>query len=255
MQFYPDIEDKNIIKFIQDNEPYPGYWEKSEEFVFSYFEKIVKNNNYSRLLDLGCGGGRLIKRFSNYFNEVIALEPDKKRIEKAKNLVQKEKLDNINFINESFLDVNFPSEEFDVVICSHIVQHVNTDDLSKIFEKVNFILKKNGILMITTNHSKNKQEFFMKNMIQNGKVVEKEISRKEFNRLIMNYEKVLPIHYFSIEDLKEHLKGFDLINIKVFHSLFPLNVIDSLIFRDKIINSPCIKRFFGRDVMIIASKK
>ncbi len=255
MKFYPDIEDKNIIKFIKDNEPYPGYWKKSEDFVFSYFEKIIKKNNYSRLLDLGCGGGRLIKRFSNYFNEVVALEPDKRRIEEAKKLVQKNNLDNVNFINKSFLNVNFSPEEFDIIICSHIIQHVNTNDLSDFFKKINFILKKKGILMITTNHSKNKQQFFMKNMIQNGGVVEKEISSKEFNELIINYKKVLPIHYFSIGNLKKHLKGFNLIDVKVFHSLFPLSVIDKLTFRDKITNLPYIKRFFGRDIMIIASKK
>lgn len=254
MKFYPDVEDKNIIKFISAHEPYHGYWKKSEDFIFSYFEKIFKENKHLKLLDLGCGEGRLVKRFSEYFDEVVALEPDEERINRARILIKKENINNVKFINKTFLDTEFSNNEFDIVLCSHIIQHINTKEVGELFQKTNYILKNKGILLITTNHSRNRNEFFVKNMNKDGEILEEEISKDEFNNLVLNQDNILPIHYFSIKDLKECMQKFKIVKIKTFHAMYSLNIFDKLFLRDKFFNLPFIKKFFGRDVMIIAVK-
>lgn len=255
MQFYPDVEDKNILDFIRFYEPYLGYWKKSEEFLLSFAENIIRKNRPPSLLDLGCGEGRLLSKFAKYFKTVIALDPDEKRIDKAKTLAQNENINNVEFVNKSFLDAKFPDNKFDVIICSHIIQHIDTSDVEKFFKKIYSILKKSGFLVITTNHSRERSDFFVKNMNKDGEIVEIEILEEEFNNAIVNKMNILPIHFFSINNLKRYLSDFKIMKIKVFHSLYPLNILDKIIFRDKLTNLFFVKRFFGRDIMIIASKR
>jgi len=253
MYFYPDTDDKITQNLIRYKEPYKGYWKKSEEYMLSLAEEIFKSSKYERLFDLGAGKGRLLIRFSKYFNKIIAMEPDKKRLKAAKENVKKEGLKNIVFIQKSFLNSKLPKSYFDVVVCSHLIQHINTKDIKPTLDRIYEILKNNGILILATNHSNN--DAFFKSFSDGNTVSEHEISENEFNSLIANKQNILPIHFFSIKTLKKELKKFSINKLKVFHDLYPENFLDKVIFRDCIINLFFLKKFFGRDIFIIARKE
>ncbi|MEM5782063.1 MAG: class I SAM-dependent methyltransferase [Candidatus Aenigmatarchaeota archaeon] len=214
MYFYPDINDKNINILIKILEPYKGYWEKSEYKVLCLAERIFKYNKYKRMLDLGAGIGRLTIKFSKYFNDITIIEPDKERLQKAKESIKRK---NIKFIKNSFLNSKLPKEYFDVIICSHVIQHIKTKDIIPTINKIYNILKKNGILVLLTCYSRKNYDFFTKLFIERNNVKELNISESEFNNLIINKKMILPIHFFSIKTIKKILSKFSIITFKIFH--------------------------------------
>ena len=135
---YPDPNDSLTISLINKHEPSPGYWAKSERFVLNHvknlFEKQFLNKN-ATLLDAGCGDGRLLFEFEKYFKKIIAIEPDQKRLEKAKNAFNSDKAD---FINTGIETFSYKSK-FDAIVCSHVIQHVETDHVSMIRDPQNWL--------------------------------------------------------------------------------------------------------------------
>jgi ubiquinone/menaquinone biosynthesis C-methylase UbiE len=224
MYFYPDVDDKITNSLIKSKEPYKDYWKKSEDYALLFAEKIFERK-YQRMLDLGAGGGRLTIKFSKYFNEITIIEPDKERFQKAKENIKRK---NINFIQTSFLSSKLSKDYFDVVICSHMIQHIKTKDITSTINKIRNTLKKNGILILLTNHSRKDYDVFTKLFLRNDIVKELKISENEFNSLITNRKMILPVHLFTMRTLKKILDNFSIIKSKVFH--------------------------FGRDVFIIARK-
>src|SRR5699024_476024 len=54
----------------------------------------------------------------------------------------------INIKKENFLDENFGSEKYDLVIAMHVLQHI--DNISCALEKINMLSEPNGTIFITT---------------------------------------------------------------------------------------------------------
>jgi len=250
---YPDTNDI-ITNALISNSPYPGYWEQSENCAFSFFERILKQSNPGIFLDLGCGQGRLLLKFAKYYKQAVALDCDRSRIDKAKAMLKNHRIKNIKFINDSFLKTDMKRDMFDAVVCSHVIQHINTGECSAFISKICNILKPGGTATILTNHSTKKRDFFVKSALENNVISEKEISENQFNEFIADKSNGLPIHYFTIDSLRKYFIGLRVRDIRVFHCLHANTVADKIVFRDTIANIPLIKNYSGRDVIVIISK-
>ena len=83
---YPDKNDALTANLI-DSEFEDVYWMKSEDKVIEEAINAIKNlperNGKKKLLDLGCGMGRLIPVFAPYVNSITAVEPDHNRYDKS----------------------------------------------------------------------------------------------------------------------------------------------------------------------------
>lgn len=249
---YPDKGDSLTSQIIDKKEPFEGYWEKSENEVLSHAEKFIDQKDAS-ILDIGCGEGRLFGRFKPYASKITGVEPDEARREKAVEEAESIEID-VDVRSEGFLDADF-EEKFDIILCSHVIQHVNTSDLEDLALGLRKNLSEGGLLIITTSHSCSRNDIFMKSYFDNGPVEEEEVSEQEFNSLVINNENILPVHLFTLENLEILLKGFEFRSTRVFHELHSVTLLDYLIFRDKWINLPFLKKRMGRDVMVVAEKK
>ncbi len=259
--FYPDIKDKLTIAFINKHEPYQGYWGKSEQFVLGIIKDHIRkniNNDGASLLDAGCGEGRLLVQFQEFFDKILAIEPDKERLNIANDLVMSSDFSKrVNFSKSSIEQLD-ESNKFDTILCAHVIQHVSTANIPFIFRKFKSLLKPQGLLVILTCHSKKKRNFFTKEHRENTMLIEKRVSESEFNSLIKNTQGILPHQYFSMEYLKSALKRLNLkvLDIKIFHILNKLYGLDHFINRDYVFNTlPIIKSRFGKDIMIIAQNE
>ena len=99
-----------------------------------------------RILDIGSGGGLLCEPLYRLGANLTGIDASNKNIEVAK-LHAKEMNLNIKYIHSSPENINLKNE-FDVILCMEVVEHVSNIDL--FIQKCSKLIKKNGIIFIST---------------------------------------------------------------------------------------------------------
>jgi ubiquinone/menaquinone biosynthesis C-methylase UbiE len=109
--------------------------------------KVLNPNlNFGRVLDFGCGVGRIAKPLKNHFKEYFGVDISNTMIRLAKEV---NKNSNCIFLENFRKDLEiFPKEYFDFVYSNLVLQHIPDKKLIKIYiaEFVR-VLKKDGILI------------------------------------------------------------------------------------------------------------
>ena len=93
-----------------------------------------------KLLDIGASSGLISKYLSDFFGEVHAIDVDTKSIKFAKTKFKKK---NLKFYLMDALDMKFPNESFDVIVCNQVYYCVK--DPQKLMNEIFRVLKKGGI--------------------------------------------------------------------------------------------------------------
>ena len=183
---YPDIEDKITVENIKKIELYPGYWNESENAIINIINELIKKSGgYLRFLDAGCREGRLITAFEKRFDEVVAIDPDEKRLKVAESIAENQRLSHkITFRRAAIEDFN-DNNRFDFILCSHVIQHVHTEIVPVIIKKFGNLIKRDGLLCITTCHSTKEKSYFVKDFLNKSQLLEMPITEEEFNAQII----------------------------------------------------------------------
>lgn len=115
----------------------------------SYVSKnyLAQKHNLS-LLSIGCGEGLHERHFaqSGQFSKVIGVDISPKRIEKAQQLANEEKLP-IDYIAGDFHSMNLPKSSFDVILFDSSLHHFSNID-AFLQKEILPLLKDDGILVI-----------------------------------------------------------------------------------------------------------
>ena len=98
------------------------------------------------LLDIGCGGGLLSEPMCRLGAKVTGIDASQKNIYVASYHSKKNKL-NINYLCSSPENIKL-KKKFDVILNMEVVEHV--DDLNLFLKKSSLMLKKNGLMFIST---------------------------------------------------------------------------------------------------------
>lgn len=200
-----------------------GSWAQEEAVALQRVKDRVTREvspTDGKLVDAGCGMGRLSVEFAPMFGSIIAVEPDERRIQEAiSNVIESDLTDKIEFQNTTIQKMEVSSA--DTAICSHIIQHVPAESIPGILQKLNDALKDNGTLVLSTNNSGQDADRYTK-LYWNGSVnIEEEISQEEFEGLHGNQDGILPIHWFSKSTLEHMLQqgGFEIEDSYLYHNL------------------------------------
>ncbi|MBM0066800.1 class I SAM-dependent methyltransferase [Alkalicoccobacillus gibsonii] len=73
-------------------------------FLIRFLIDQFKMNGKGRMLDLGCGTGQLTFRFTDWFEEIIAIDTDPEMLLEAKRLSNEYRVENVKFINKTLED-------------------------------------------------------------------------------------------------------------------------------------------------------
>jgi 2-polyprenyl-6-hydroxyphenyl methylase/3-demethylubiquinone-9 3-methyltransferase len=109
---------------------------------------ILPNGSYTfknlKLLDVGCGGGLIAEPMTRLGAKVTGIDASEKNINVAKFHAEQMNL-KINYLATTPENLN---EQFDVILCLEIIEHVADVDL--FIQSCAKLLKKNGIIFFAT---------------------------------------------------------------------------------------------------------
>ena len=108
-----------------------------------YFKRFIRNND--KILDLGCGNGRLFELFKDKDVEYIGIDNSKELIK-----IAKQKYPNANFQVGSALNLPFQDNSFNKIFSIAVFHHIPSKKLRLQFlQEVKRVLKPNGLLILT----------------------------------------------------------------------------------------------------------
>lgn len=110
---------------------------------FAFFEPYL-NKGY-KILDLGCGNGRLYKSLKSKKIEYTGIDNNKALLSLAKKLNPRAR-----FCLGDALKLPFPDRKFDAVFCIAVLHHIPTKKFQlKALKEAKRVLKKNGCFFLT----------------------------------------------------------------------------------------------------------
>lgn len=118
-----------------------------------WFKSLKDMKSKGRLLDIGCGGGDLVKLMQQWGWQAEGIEPDYMAVKNAR-------LKGLKIHHGDFLEYDFKDNTFDAILSSHVFEHI--------FEPVDFlkkcyrILKPGGKLCIATPNADSWQHSYFK---------------------------------------------------------------------------------------------
>lgn len=182
---------------------------KKAKKVIKILQKHLGELSNKNLLDIGCSSGIMTDYYADFFQEVDALDIDQKAIEYA---LSNTKNKNINFILSPLEELQ-NEKRYDVMICSHIYEHV--PDSSILFERIYDLLKSGGVCyfaagnryQIYENHynlyflsylPKKLANFYLKITKKGDYYYENHLSLPKLNKITKKFIK----HDFTLEVIK-----------------------------------------------------
>jgi SAM-dependent methyltransferase len=134
----------------QTRENYDAFAEscsRTREYVWPEFEKLIGGSvkNGDRVLDIGCGNGRLYP----FFEEIGA---DYTGVDNATNLIEiaQSKFFESNFVVGDCLNLPFKNESFDLAVSLAVLHHIpSREHRQKFFKETAQVLRPGGFLFVS----------------------------------------------------------------------------------------------------------
>ena len=190
--------------------------ENDESYPLKYtLETISYKDKNQKILEAGCGAGRILSYLDNKNYNVIGIEFIKSAVEKIKI-----KYPNLKVHTMDILNTNFDDDKFDTILAFGLYHNFQLDNFKKSLIETKRILKKNGILCFS----------FRADNIQNyilDKIKNKKKENIKFHKL--NLKK---------EEIEKILEGN---NLKIIKNFYVLNM--PLLFHFHIFRSSDQKKF------------
>jgi tRNA (cmo5U34)-methyltransferase len=98
-----------------------------------------------KILDLGCGTGLELERVFKLHNDikVTAIDISEKMLDKLKQKF-KDNISNIEIICGSYFDVNFGTDNYDLVLSTYSLHHFTKDEKLTLYKRVYEVVKPGG---------------------------------------------------------------------------------------------------------------
>ncbi|MGB4664939.1 MAG: class I SAM-dependent methyltransferase [Bacteroidales bacterium] len=171
------------------------------------------------VLDAACGTGYGSNYLSNYANLVYGIDINQDVIENNKEIYKKE---NLFFINTSIYQLPFDDNMFDVIVSFETIEHVDNGEL--VLSEFNRVLKKDGILIISTPNKNISIENNLDNPFHVHEYFEEEFKtllHKYFNNVSISYQNNYFFNSISAENFNDK---YNFLTINT--NLLKQNVID-----------------------------
>jgi len=108
--------------------------------TISVLEDYLTDLGSLSALDIGCSKGLMTSIYADSFEKVTAIDIDKPALAFA---IQNNSHTNLAYYHRDAMDTRFEDESFDVIICTHVYEHV--PDSRKLMAEIHRLLKVGGV--------------------------------------------------------------------------------------------------------------
>jgi len=167
------------------------------------FKDYLKSGG--KVLDLGCGNGRLVNLFKDIDVEYFGIDNNEKFIK-----IAKEKYPDRIFVQKDILEFN-TDKKFDAIFMIASLNHFNEDDRKIILEKVYKLLKPGGFLLMTNwnmYNLKNKKSKWFSKTENDAVITEWKSSQGKIGKLVY--------YILTKSKIKKELKDFEILQNKYY---------------------------------------
>lgn len=145
----------------KNNDGANKFYDILQEFVLN-----KKNDDFSKMLEIGPGVGTLLKIFEEKGFRTTAVELSENMASLAC-----ENSSNSVIINNNILEINFMPKQFDFILAMAVIHNFPEEDLIKLLDKIKVWLKDDGFFILdTTNNQVTETGFFEKEDYNNNVV-------------------------------------------------------------------------------------
>ncbi|VVQ16111.1 class I SAM-dependent methyltransferase [Pseudomonas fluorescens] len=130
---------------------YNDFWSRSDRMgTDSYLDRnelvdsIIESVGYGKVLDLGCGEGRLVRALTERGLDAYGLDISQVAINRANSYMPG------RFFCGSALELPFDDQEFDTVVSTDCLEHIHPDDVPRAIAEIRRVCKKHAYLQIAT---------------------------------------------------------------------------------------------------------
>lgn len=162
--------------------------------------KQMQSIQAKNVLDLGCGTGRHLIYLSTHGFSVYGLDNSQEGIKASAQWLQAEKLCAELVLQEMTEKLPWDDDFFDAIVSVQVIHHADVATIKRIIAEIERVLVKGGFLFVTVPKMKNQATQY------------KEIEPDTFMPLD-GWEKGLPHHYFTPEELRMFLGNFDIADL------------------------------------------
>lgn len=156
-----DIVAEEYKTKYKNNDGANKFYDILQEFVLN-----KKNDDFSKMLEIGPGVGTLLKIFEKKGFRTTAVELSENMASLAC-----ENSSNSVIINNNILEINFMPKQFDFILAMAVIHNFPEEDLIKLLDKIKVWLKDDGFFILdTTNNQVNETGFFEKEDYNNNVV-------------------------------------------------------------------------------------
>ena len=172
--------------------------------LISEFEKLLEQNGLtgSRLLDVGCGNGRLLVYFARCGYRVTGFDSSPTALRLSREWLSREKLSGDVFLSDSRHAFPFPNGVFDMLISTQVIHHAVLKSVLFTISEITRVVRSGGYVLIT-----------VPVLRETDKAGDwEEIERHTFVPL-SGTEKGLPHHLFTPDEFRACFPGFDIFSL------------------------------------------
>jgi ubiquinone/menaquinone biosynthesis C-methylase UbiE len=145
---YGELWDERVKRHGAKREALSTSSKESLTRQFGLWLKLAGNLKGKTILDAGCGYGRLMKKFSEYAEEVVGVDISGEMLKEAKKYLG----DHSRLYKGSITNLPFENRSFDIVICDRVLMHLTELDMKTALLEFKRVLKPDGTILFSVPH-------------------------------------------------------------------------------------------------------
>lgn len=168
------------------------YWKNvSDEFLPVALK--WKSNNFTKILDLGCGIGRNTLYMAKLDFDVYAFDLSESGLSQLAKEAKKSKL-KINIKKGDMLDLPYDNDFFDCLLAFHSIYHTDFEGLHKVISGIYRVVRKDGEIYITLNSKESDTwQLYADKRIDNYTIIKTEKAELAVPHTYLDYHEVLEL--------------------------------------------------------------